>query len=83
MMVRSGVPVDASAVLPGWRQDARGGGQGLSGKAGSGGRGFLTRPVTGSHGWLGDGFGLTEAVKGAADTQKKTPTEVGAPSSLT
>lgn len=36
-------PVDASAVLPGWREHAPGGGPGLSGKAGSGGRGFLTK----------------------------------------
>lgn len=43
MMVRSGVPVDASAVLPGWRRDASSACRGLSGKAGSGGRGFLAK----------------------------------------
>jgi hypothetical protein len=42
MMERSGVPVDASAVLPGWRQDASGRGREVSGKGSIGGRGFLT-----------------------------------------
>jgi hypothetical protein len=83
MMERSGVPVDASAVLPGWRQDASGVSRGLSEKAGSGGRGFLTRPFTSSHCRLGEGFGLTEAGKRTVGAQKTTPTEVGVPSSLT
>lgn len=57
--------------------------RGYQGKPGVAGRGFLTRPLKGSHGRLGDGLGLMEAGKGAAWTQKKTPTEVGVPSSLT
>lgn len=52
MMERSGVPVDASAVLPAWRQDAPGVGRELSGNAGGGGRGFLTERQD-KWGWRG------------------------------
>jgi hypothetical protein len=46
MMERSGVPMDASAVLRGWRQDASDVSRVLSGKAGIGGRGFLTEQLS-------------------------------------